>query len=276
MGVLDTGCEPAAACATGGKNENEISLCTEELCLSYGSKLALEGVSLEIKSRAVTAIIGPSGSGKSSFLCCLNRLTDLTAGTSVTGSVKLDGTDILGAADKDPVALRRRVGMVFQQANPFPFSIWKNLALPLQHHGVRDKRILNERIETSLRRVGLWDEVADRLHSPASALSGGQQQRLCIARALVLEPEVLLMDEPCSALDPISTLKIEDLIKELKTNYTIVIVTHDLPQARRIADYVALFWSFEGKGELIECGAADQVFNSPTHELTSAYIAGRL
>ena len=276
-GVLDVAiAEPADCGCEAGDTGGEISLCTEELCLSYGSKQALEGVSLEIKSRAVTAIIGPSGSGKSSFLCCLNRLTDLTAGSAVSGTVRFAGVDVYKAFDKDPVEFRRRVGMVFQRANPFPFSIWKNLALPLQHHGVRNKEALRERIEGALRRVGLWDEVADRLHTPAQALSGGQQQRLCIARALVIEPSVLLMDEPCSALDPISTLRIEELIRDLKRTYTIVIVTHNLSQARRVADHVALFWTFDGKGRLIEYGPAERVFRNPSHELTGAYLAGRI
>ncbi len=274
MGYLGDAMDQRQACHEPAAGE--ISLCTDQLCLSYGSKQALEGVSLEIKPRAVTAIIGPSGSGKSSFLCCLNRLTDLTAGSAVSGQVKVGSTEIYGTQRHDPVQLRRQVGMVFQRANPFPFSIWKNLALPLRHHGVRDKQQLRQRIESALQRVGLWDEVSDRLNTPAGALSGGQQQRLCIARALVLEPSILLMDEPCSALDPISTQRIERLILELKERYTIVIVTHDLAQARRIADHVALFWSFEGKGRLIEYGPAPQIFHHPTHELTGAYLAGHI
>ncbi|MCU7922338.1 MAG: phosphate ABC transporter ATP-binding protein [Candidatus Thiodiazotropha sp. (ex Dulcina madagascariensis)] len=257
-------------------SSGNICLCTESLCLSYGTRAALENVNLRIPSRAVTAIIGPSGSGKSSFLCCLNRMTDLCCSTTIEGSVRLGEHDIHRDLGKNPIALRRRVGMVFQHPNPFPFSIWKNLALPLKHHGVRNKQELSSVIEQALRRVGLWEEVSDRLRDSALTLSGGQQQRLCIARALVLEPEVLLMDEPCSSLDPLSTKCIETLIGQLKNSYTIVVVTHDLAQARRVADHVALFWNADGVGRLIEQGPAARVFQHPEHELTTSYLEGQL
>ena len=255
---------------------SKICLCTKSLCLSYGTRAALHNINLEIPSRAVTAIIGPSGSGKSSFLCCLNRLTDLNDNTTVAGTVHLGDHDVYRDLGNDLSELRRRVGMVFQRPNPFPFSIWKNLALPLRHHGVGDKQEMTRRIESALCRVGLWEEVKGRLREPALGLSGGQQQRLCIARALILEPEVLLMDEPCSALDPLSTKRIEDLIGQIKTLYTIVLVTHDLAQAKRVADQAALFWSVDGVGQLIEQGPAKQLFEQPRHDLTAAYIEGRL
>lgn len=264
-------------CTPGQQAEGSgLCLCTESLCLSYGTHMALDDISLDIRSHSVTAIIGPSGSGKSSFLCCLNRMTDLDAETTVVGDVRFGDQLAFRDVDQDLTALRRRVGMVFQRPNPFPFSIWKNLALPLRHHGLRDKKILAQRVEDVLRQVGLWEEVSTRLQDSALSLSGGQQQRLCIARALVLEPEVLLMDEPCSALDPISTQRIEVLIGQLKERYTIVVVTHDLAQARRIADQVALFWNVDGVGRLIEQGPAERVFEAPQHRLTSAYLEGRL
>ncbi|MCU7906600.1 MAG: phosphate ABC transporter ATP-binding protein [Candidatus Thiodiazotropha sp. (ex Epidulcina cf. delphinae)] len=267
----------AVTCTQKQENTSgNICLCTESLCLSYGTRAALENVSIRIPSRSVTAIIGPSGSGKSSFLCCLNRMTDLSGSTTVGGSVHLGEHDIHRDLGKNPIALRRRVGMVFQLPNPFPFSIWKNLALPLTHHGVANKRELSGIIEQVLRRVGLWEEVGGRLRDSALTLSGGQQQRLCIARALVLEPEVLLMDEPCSSLDPLSTKRIETLIGQLKDRYTIVVVTHDLAQARRVADHVALFWNVDGVGRLIEQGSAARIFQHPQHELTTTYLEGQL
>lgn len=253
-----------------------VSLCVENLCLSYSSKIALENISLNIHTKSITAIIGPSGSGKSSFLGCLNRMTDLNKCCEVDGEVRLDDIDIFKGLSKNPVNLRLQIGMVFQKPNPFPFSIKKNLTLPLKHHGIRNKAELERRVEAALRQVNLWDEVKDRLGQPALALSGGQQQRLCIARALVLEPKILLMDEPCSSLDPISTKHIEQLLQELKNKYTIVIVTHDLPQARRIADFVALFWSVEGTGRLIEHGPALRVFDEPSHDLTRMYLSGQI
>jgi len=218
-------------------------------------------------------MVGPSGCGKTSFLYCLNRLTDLIPGCRISGKINIDTVDILGS-HIDVLELRRRIGMVFQRPNPFPVSIWKNLEFPLREHGVRDKGEIRTRIEGVLKGVGLWDEVKGRLHTSALALSGGQQQRLCIARALVLKPEVLLMDEPCSALDPISSGIVEDLIAGLKGKYTVLIVTHNLAQARRIADDVAVFWLQEGSGRLIEYGPKDQIFASPREELTAAYLNG--
>jgi phosphate transport system ATP-binding protein len=206
-------------------------------------------------------------------LLSLNRLIDLTPGAQVGGSVRLDTLDVL-AADTDLLALRRRVGLIFQKPSPFPFSIRRNLELPLRQHGVPSGDLLNHKIETALRDVGLWEEVHNRLDSPALALSGGQQQRLCIARALVLEPEVLLLDEPCSALDPISSAIVEDLIRRLSGRYTIVIVTHNLAQARRIANYAAFFWMKEQVGQLIEFGRCHRLFDEPEHEITSAYVSG--
>jgi phosphate transport system ATP-binding protein len=241
----------------------------ERLALRYGGKPAFEDVSLEIPRGALTAVVGPSGCGKSSFLACLNRLTDLVPGAAVSGSVLLDGKDVL-AREVDVVALRRRVGMIFQKPTPFPLSIRTNLEFPLREHGIRDAGA----VEKALRDVGLWDEVKDRLDSPAQALSGGQQQRLCFARALALKPELLLLDEPCSALDPLSSGVVEDLIRGLRGAYTLVVVTHNLSQARRIADRVAVFWVKDGVGRLIEAGPAARVFGNPRDPLTRAYVDG--
>jgi phosphate transport system ATP-binding protein len=273
---MDKTIETNACRKAQNNNSGNICLCTESLCLNYGTRTALQNVDIRIPSKAVTAIIGPSGSGKSSFLCCLNRMTDLSGTTTIEGSVRLGKHDIHRDLGKNPIALRRRVGMVFQHPNPFPFSIWKNLALPLKHHGVTHKQELSRIIEQALRCVGLWEEIEDRLRDSALSLSGGQQQRLCIARALLLEPEVLLMDEPCSSLDPLSTKCIETLIGQLKENYTIVVVTHDLSQARRVADHIALFWNVDGVGRLIEQGPATRIFQHPKHELTTRYLAGQL
>ncbi len=248
-------------------------LWTESLSLRYGRKAAFEGVSLAIPRGRITALIGPSGCGKTSFLHCLNRLTDLIPGCRVDGRVWLDKLDVCHAAT-DVLTLRRRVGMIFQKPNPFPFSIRRNLEFPLREHGIRDRRQLQEKVEKGLRDVGLWDEVKDRLDSSALALSGGQQQRLCLARALVLGPEVLLLDEPCSALDPISSGVIEDLIVRLRGRITLVVVTHNLAQARRIADEAALFWLREGTGKLIEHGSVRQLFESPQQKITAEYISG--
>ena len=246
---------------------------TESLRLRYGSKLALEDVTLAIPRGRITALIGPSGCGKTSFLNCLNRLTDLIPGCAVSGRVRVGAVDVF-AANTDVLILRRRVGTIFQRPNPFPFSIRRNLEFPLREHGVRDRHRLDETIETALRDVGLWDEVKDRLKSPAAALSGGQQQRLCLARALALGPEALLLDEPCSALDPIASGVIEDLIVRLRDRLTLLIVTHNISQARRIADEVALFWAQDGPGRLIESGPAREVFEYPKHELTAEYLSG--
>jgi phosphate transport system ATP-binding protein len=241
--------------------------------VEYGRQAALRDVSLSIGEGEITALVGPSGCGKSTFLQTLNRLTDLIPGCRVRGSVTLDGEPIYGP-DVDLLALRRRVGMIFQQPNPFPLSIRRNLTLPLREHGMRDRDRLEEAVERALSDVGLWKEVRDRLDTPALELSGGQQQRLCIARALALEPEVVLFDEPCSALDPLSSAVVEDLILSLRQRYCVVVVTHNLSQARRIADCAALFWVHEGAGRIIEAGPADQFFGDPKHRLTRDYVSG--
>ncbi len=245
----------------------------EQLSLHYGQKPAFHNVTLSINKGCITALVGPSGCGKTSFLTSLNRLTDIIPGCRVAGRIRFDGLDVL-APQTDVIRLRRRVGMIFQKPNPFPLSIRKNLEFPLREHGLRGRERLASTIETGLRDVGLWDEVKDRLDSPALALSGGQQQRLCMARALVLSPDVLLMDEPCSALDPLSSGVVEDLIVGLRGRYTVLIVTHNLAQARRIADYAALFWVQNGAGQLIEAGAAKQIFEEPRDPLTAAYVSG--
>jgi phosphate transport system ATP-binding protein len=243
------------------------------LSISYGSTTVLDGVSFDIHKACITALIGPSGCGKTSFLSALNRLTDLLPTAQVCGSIEFDGVNVLDR-NQDVLALRRQIGMIFQKPNPFPLSIRRNLELPLREHGVRDSDVLRRKVETALRDVGLWEEVRDRMDSPALALSGGQQQRLCIARALVLEPSVLLMDEPCSALDPISSAVVEQLIQSLRGRYTIVIVTHNLAQAKRIANYAAFFWMKERVGKLIEFGSCRPLFDSPVHPLTAAYVNG--
>jgi phosphate transport system ATP-binding protein len=246
---------------------------TEALTLRYADKPAFEDVTLALARGRITALIGPSGCGKTSYLNCLNRLTDLVPRCQVSGRIRLGGLDVLDPRT-DVVALRRRVGMIFQKPNPFPFSVRRNLEFPLAEHGVRDRRRRAERVETALRDVGLWDEVKDRLHAPALALSGGQQQRLCIARALALAPEALLLDEPCSALDPISGGVVEDLIVRLRERLTLLVVTHNLAQARRIADQVALLWAQDGAGRLIEYGPTRQVFEAPRQALTAEYVNG--
>ncbi len=239
----------------------------------YSSQQALGRVTLPIRKEAITALVGPSGSGKTTFLLCLNRLTDLIPGCRVEGSIRLHGEEILGHGC-NLLRLRRRVGMIFQKPNPFPFSIRRNFTLPLREHGMKDRQEQEARLEQVLRAVGLWSEVKDRLHRPAPELSGGQQQRLCIARALALEPEVLLLDEPCSALDPLSSGIVEDLITSLRNRYTLVIVTHNLPQARRIADFASLFWNVEGVGRLVESAPIQSFFEAPTEKLTRDYVAG--
>lgn len=236
----------------------------QDLTLRYEGKPAFQDVSLDIPLGKITALVGPSGCGKTSFLTCLNRLTELIPGASVSGSVRLAGQDV---ATLDLLALRRRVGMIFQKPNPFPLSIRRNLELPLREHGVKD---VDAAIEAAFRDVGLWEEVKDRMGAPALSLSGGQQQRLAIARALCLKPEVLLMDEPCSALDPLSSGIVEDLIRSLRPRYTLVVVTHNLAQARRIADRAALFWA----GRLVEAAPAADFFGSPRDPLTAAYVSG--
>jgi len=243
------------------------------LSVAYGETTVLDGVSLDIYRGCITALIGPSGCGKTSFLSTLNRLTDSIPSARVDGEVRFDGLDVLDRR-LDVLTLRRQIGMIFQKPNPFPLSIRRNLELPLREHGVRRRDVIDGKIEVALRDVGLWGEVCDRLDRPALALSGGQQQRLCIARALVLAPSVLLMDEPCSALDPISSRVVEELIQGLRGRYTVIIVTHNLAQARRIANYAAFFWMKERVGKLIEFGQCRPLFERPEHPLTAAYISG--
>ena len=249
---------------------NVVKITTRDLNLFYGAKQALCNISLDIMERQVTAFIGPSGCGKSTYLRTLNRMNDLIGGVRITGSVHMDGVDIYEKG-LDVVELRKRVGMVFQKSNPFPKSIWENVAYGPKVLGMRQKARLNEIVEKSLQQAALWDEVKDRLHHSAMGLSGGQQQRLCIARALAVEPEVLLMDEPASALDPISTAKIEELIFQLKETYTIVIVTHNMQQAARVSDVTAFFYI----GELIEAGDTRDIFTNPKKKQTEDYITGR-
>jgi phosphate transport system ATP-binding protein len=237
----------------------------------YGSKHALKNVNIDVGRKQVLAMIGPSGCGKSTFLRCLNRMNDTVPGARVTGSIKLDGVDIQ-TRDQDVVQLRARVGMVFQKPNPFPKSIYDNVAYGPRIHGTtRSRADLDDIVCTSLQRAGLWDEVKDRLNRPGTGLSGGQQQRLCIARAIAIQPEVILMDEPCSALDPIATARVEDLIEVLRESYAIVIVTHSMQQAARVSQRTAYFHL----GELIEVGETDRVFTNPRHRLTEDYITGR-
>jgi phosphate transport system ATP-binding protein len=250
------------------KIENKIY--TEGLNLFYGNFQALKNIKIELKKNRVTALIGPSGCGKSTFLRTLNRMNDLIDGVSIEGKIILDNKNIYDP-DVDVVDLRKRVGMVFQKPNPFPMSIYDNVAYGPRIHGNRDKKKLDEIVEKSLRGAALWDEVKDRLRDSAMGLSGGQQQRLCIARVLAVEPEVVLMDEPCSALDPISTMKVEELIEQLKEKYTIVIVTHNMQQAGRISDYTAFFLA----GELVEFGPTEDLFHNPRNKKTEDYITGR-
>ncbi|MCI5682223.1 MAG: phosphate ABC transporter ATP-binding protein PstB [Eubacteriales bacterium] len=241
-----------------------------DLCLWYGSTQALKNVSINIEKNSITALIGPSGCGKSTFLKTLNRMNDLIQGVRITGEVKYDGKDIF-APGTDVNELRKNIGMVFQKPNPFPMSVYDNIAYGPRTHGIRSKAKLDDIVERSLRDAAIWDEVKDRLKKSALGLSGGQQQRLCIARALAVEPDVLLMDEPTSALDPISTSKIEDLAMDLKTKYTIVIVTHNMQQAVRISDYTAFFLL----GDLVEYGSTEKMFEQPADKRTEDYITGR-
>lgn len=245
-------------------------LSVKDLCLWYGSHQALTNINIEIPEKSITALIGPSGCGKSTFLKTLDRMNDLIPGVKITGSVCYKGEDIF-APSVDVSELRRQVGMVFQKPNPFPMSIYDNIAYGPRTHGMKNKAKLDEIVEKSLRGAAIWDEVKDRLKKNALGLSGGQQQRLCIARALAVEPEVLLMDEPTSALDPISTSKIEELAMELKEQYTIVIVTHNMQQAVRISDRTAFFLL----GELVECDETEKLFSQPQDKRTEDYITGR-
>jgi phosphate transport system ATP-binding protein len=245
-------------------------LSVENLHLFYGDTEALKGIVMAIPRRQVTAFIGPSGCGKSTLLRCFNRMNDLIENVRVEGKILLDGTDV-NTPDVDVIRLRRRVGMVFQKSNPFPKSIYENIIYGLRIAGIRNKSMLDETVEKSLRSAALWDEVKDRLHDSALSLSGGQMQRLCIARAIAVSPEVILMDEPCSALDPIATGRIEDLIDELKEDYTVVIVTHNMQQASRVSDYTAFMYL----GELIEFDETEKIFTAPDKQQTQDYITGR-
>jgi phosphate transport system ATP-binding protein len=259
------------------RSQTQRSLENEDLCLAvrdlklfYGSKQALYNVEMEIPRQRVTAFIGPSGCGKSTLLRCFNRMNDLVDDCRIEGSILLDGADIY-AKGVDVASLRRRVGMVFQKPNPFPKTIYENVAYGLRIQGINKKRVLDEVVERSLRSAALWDEVKDRLHDNALGMSGGQQQRLVIARTIAVEPEVVLLDEPASALDPISTLKIEELIYELKAKYTLVIVTHNMQQAARVSDYTAFMYM----GKLIEFDSTDRLFTNPKQRQTEDYITGR-
>jgi phosphate transport system ATP-binding protein len=256
--------DPRAAKAT------EPAIVIERLNLSYGDNQVLHDVTMNIDSARVTAFIGPSGCGKSTLLRCFNRMNDLIDNVHITGDLRVNGQQI-NAAGTDVIEVRRRVGMVFQKSNPFPKSIYENVVYGLRIAGIDDKATLDNACERSLRGAALWDEVKDRLGESGLGLSGGQMQRLCIARAIAVEPEIILMDEPCSALDPIATLKIEELIYELKTRYTIVIVTHNLQQAARVSDKTAFFWL----GRLVEYGATADMFTRPHDKLTEDYITGR-
>lgn len=251
-------------------NENQYKIITENLNLYYGENHALKNINMKISSGAITAFIGPSGCGKSTFLKTLNRMNDLVDCVKIEGKVYLDGEDIY-APGVDTTLLRKKMGMVFQQPNPFPMSIYDNIAYGPRIHGIKNKAKLDEIVETSLRGAAIFDEVKDRLKKSALGLSGGQQQRLCIARALAVEPEILLMDEPTSALDPISTLKIEELMEELKKKYTVVVVTHNMQQAARVSDYTAFFLV----GEMVEFDTTDNIFSRPSDKRTEDYITGR-
>jgi len=265
-GPMHLAIDPATAAAATGA----VKIAAKDVDFFYGEKQALYDVSLDIADNAVTALIGPSGCGKSTFLRCINRMNDTIPGTKVVGRIEIDGDDIY---DKrlDPVLLRARVGMVFQKPNPFPKTIFENVAYGLRIHGLANKTEMADIVEASLKRAGLWTEVADRLHSGGSSLSGGQQQRLVIARAIAVSPEVILMDEPCSALDPIATARIEELIDELRSQYCIVIVTHSMAQAARVSQKTAFFHM----GRLVEAGRTDEMFTNPRDTRTQDYITGR-
>ncbi len=255
-------------CCRESKSCSELKL--KDLSISYGSKKVLNNLNVSFMPCSIHALVGPSGCGKSSLLSAINRLSDEAQNCKIEGSILLGQTDIL-SPKCDLNSLRRRVGMIFQKPSPFPFSIWKNIEIALKEHKISNKEQI---IEESLKAVGLWHEVKDRLHSSALRLSGGQQQRLCIARALALKPEVLLMDEPCSALDPIASGVVEDMIAQMRGSFTIIIVTHNLAQARRISDTTSFFWTKNGVGELIEHQETEKIFSNPQHELTASYISG--
>jgi phosphate transport system ATP-binding protein len=260
----------AAASAPSVAAAEQLKMRASKLTVTYGEKVAIRDVDINVHANQVLALIGPSGCGKSTFLRSLNRMNDTVTGAAVKGQVELDGEPIYGP-DIDPVLVRRRVGMVFQKSNPFPKSIFENVAYGLRVEGTRNRAVLAERVERALRHAALWDEVKDRLHESGTSLSGGQQQRLCIARALAVEPEVLLMDEPASALDPIATAKIEDLVSDLRDELTIVIVTHNMQQAARVSQRTGFFYL----GRLVEVGETTQVFTRPKERETEDYITGR-
>ncbi len=259
---------PASAAASGDPPRAKMSV--RGLDFFYGPVQVLHAIDMDIPEHQVTALIGPSGCGKSTFLRCLNRMNELIPGTRAAGEVRLSGLDIYGQ-NIDPVEVRRRVGMVFQKSNPFPKSVFDNVAYGLRINGINNRSVIEERVEASLRDAALWDEVKDRLQQSALELSGGQQQRLCIARALAVKPEVVLMDEPASALDPLATTKIEELIHQLRRDYTIVIVTHNMQQAARVSDHTAYFYL----GKLVEMGATQRIFTNPQNKNTEDYITGR-
>ena len=248
----------------------DVQIKTVGLDLFYGDNQVLKNITFDIGRKKVTAFIGPSGCGKSSYLRCLNRMNDFIPSARITGTIEMEGENIL-SPETDVIALRRRVGMVFQKPNPFPMSIYENVAYGPRLNGIKDKSTLDETVEKSLKGAALWDEVKDKLSSPGTGLSGGQQQRLCIARAIATQPEVLLMDEPTSALDPMSTARVEELIRELKGDYTVAIVTHNMQQAARISDYTAFFLL----GDLVEYDRTAKIFTSPSDKRTEDYISGR-
>jgi phosphate transport system ATP-binding protein len=248
----------------------DIKIDVKDLSLYYGEKKALKEISMQIPANKVTALIGPSGCGKSTFLRCINRMNDLIPSVKITGNMLVEGVDIYNK-DVDVVNIRKKIGMVFQKSNPFPKSIYENIAYGPRINGIKDKAQLNEIVETSLRQAAIWDELKDRLDDSAMGLSGGQQQRLCIARTLAVSPDIILMDEPASALDPISTSKIEELVHVLKEQYTIIIVTHNMQQAARTSDHTAFFYM----GELIEMGKTNTIFTKPEKKQTEDYITGR-
>jgi phosphate transport system ATP-binding protein len=273
---VEVGTQPTAHPADASAESTAIKISAEHVSVLYGVKVAVRDVSLEVQERSILALIGPSGSGKSTFLRCFNRMNDLIPGATVRGEVCLDGENIQ-EQDVSVVELRRRVGMVFQRPNPFPMSIYENVAYGPRRRGQNDRHQLDELVETSLKRAALWDEVKDELRRKSGlALSGGQQQRLCIARVLATEPEVILMDEPASALDPVSTLRIEELMRELREAYTIVIVTHNMQQAARVSDVTAFFTMADDRaGYLVEMGPTGRIFTRPNERLTEDYISGR-
>ena len=264
LDVSEIGARPVAASAA------DTAMSVHDLNLYYGEKQALKNINLDIKKGEVTAFIGPSGCGKSTLLRCFNRMNDLVDTVRITGEIRLGDKNIFDK-DVDVARLRRQVGMVFQKPNPFPKSIYENVAYGLRLAGVKKKRVLDETVEWALKGAALWDEVKDRLHESALGMSGGQQQRLVIARSIAIQPDVLLLDEPCSALDPISTLKVEELIAELKKDFTILIVTHNMQQAARVSDYTAFMYL----GEMVEFGDTDQLFTNPSKKQTEDYITGR-